>query len=123
MKHNRISRQRGLSLIGLILIGGLIAFLVFVGMRVSVTWMEYQEVKRAIDRSLSDAQTPGDIRAAFEKTRSVNQVTALTGNDLIIDRDKNGRFEVSFAYEKRVPLACPVYLLIEYQGSAKGNTR
>jgi hypothetical protein len=119
MMRSRITRQRGLTLIGLILIGSLLAFLLFISMRVSVTWIEYLEIKKAISRSLSGATTAGEIRAAFDKTRLVNDVTVLAGADLKIARDEDGGFEVSFAYEKRIPLAGPVYLLIEYAGSDK----
>jgi hypothetical protein len=123
MKLNRISNQRGLSLIGLLLVGGILAFLFFIGLRVTPTVTEYFEIKRAVERSARDAATPGDIRSAFDKNKNVGYIDSLSSADLEINRDKDGRFEVSFSYEKRIPLGGPVYLLIEYQGSAKGSTR
>ena len=123
MKHNRISRQRGFSLIGLMFFGGIIAFLIFTGLRIAPTVAEYYEIKRAVERSAREGSTPADIRSAFEKNKQAGYIESLSGKELQISRDQGGRFEVSFAYEKRVPLAGPVYLLIEYQGSAKGSTR
>jgi hypothetical protein len=123
MRLKRISNQRGLSLIGLLLVGGLLAFLFFIGLRVTPTVTEYFEIKRAVERSVKEAETPADIRTAFEKNKSAGYIDSLSSADLEINRDKDGRFEVSFSYEKRIPLGGAVYLLIEYQGSAKGSTR
>ena len=121
MKLKRISDQRGLSLIGLLFVGGLIAFLVFIALRITPTVTEYFDIKRAVERSASEGVTPGEIRAAFEKNKQAGYIESLSGNDLQISRDRAGRFQVNFSYEKRVPLAGSVYLLIEYQGSAKGS--
>jgi hypothetical protein len=121
MRFNRISNQRGLSLIGLLSVGGVLAFLFFIGLRVVPTVTEYFEIKRALARSVRGAETPGDIRTAFEKSKNAGYIESLSSADLEINRDKNGRFEVSFFYEKRIPLGGAVYLLIEYQGSAKGS--
>jgi hypothetical protein len=122
MRLKRISNQRGLSLIGLLLIGGLLAFLFLIGLRLTPTVTEYFEIKRAVERSVRGAETPDDIRTAFEKNKNAGYIESLSSADLQINRDKNGRFEVSFSYEKRIPLGGSVYLLIEYQGLAKGSS-
>jgi hypothetical protein len=46
----------------------------------------------------------------------------LTGKDLDIS-SVNGEVEVSFAYDKKIPLVGPASLLIEYQGSTARATR
>jgi hypothetical protein len=122
MQLNRYSSQRGLTLTGLLVVGSLVAFLVLLAARVTPAITEYFEIKRAVERSAKAGTTPAEIRAAFNNNKAVGYMDSLSGNDLQISRDNNGRLEVSFAYEKRIALGGPVYLLIEYEGSAKGNT-
>jgi hypothetical protein len=121
MPLNRLSSQRGLSLMGLLVVASLVALVVFIAVRVTPAMTEYFEIKRAVERSAKAGATPAEIRAAFDNNKAAGYIESLSGNDLEISRDNNGRFEVSFAYEKRIALGGPVYLLIEYAGAAKGN--
>lgn len=121
-RHPLRSSQVGLSLIGLLVIGALVAFLVVVALRVTPTVTEYFEIKSAVQRAAKAGGGPVDVRAAFEKYKAAGYITTLSGKDLEVTKDANNRLKVSFAYEKRIPLGGPVYLLIEYAGSAQGAT-
>lgn len=59
------------------------------------------------------------MRAAFNRQAEVGYIDAIDGKDL--DIVKNGDdTEISFAYQKTIPLGGPVSLLIDYAGST-GN--
>lgn len=120
MKAFYIKQQRGLSLLGLLLMGGIAGFFFLVAFRVFPTFIEYQSIQKAVERSAREGgETPAGIRASFERYKTTDYFDSVTGKDLNIAKDKNDRFVVSYFYEKRISLGGPVYLLIEYQGSSK----
>jgi hypothetical protein len=115
------ARQRGLSLLGLILLGVILVFGALVALKVFPTVTEFLAVKKAIVKARTDGADPAGIRNAFDKTAAIDDITAITGKDLDIQRASDGGFNVSFAYEKRIPLFGPASLLLDYRGEARGG--
>jgi len=120
--HAFARRERGLSLIGLILFGIVAVMLVVVGMRVLPTALEYVAVKRAISRVVtSGGVSAAEIQRSFDRIAAVDDIVSIKGKDLKIERD-GSNLTVSFRYEKRVPLYGPASLLLDYQGSASSGS-
>lgn len=116
--HAFARRERGLSLIGLILFGIVAVMLVVVGMRVLPTALEYVAIKRAIARVVTSGDvSAADVQRSFDRIAAVDDIVSIKGKDLKIERDGTN-LTVSFRYEKRVPLYGPASLLLDYQGSA-----
>jgi hypothetical protein len=61
------------------------------------------------------------MQKAFDASATVGYISAINGKDLIISRGENGETEISFAYEKKIPLVGPASLLLEYEGSTAKN--
>lgn len=112
--------QRGISLIGLLLTAIVVAFISLVVMRVVPTFVEYQNIKKAVVRAVSASGNNGAdaIRNAFDRSQAIDDFEAVSGKDLLIERGQNDQLKVSFAYEKRISLFGPVSLVIEYQGDS-----
>lgn len=113
--------QRGLSLIGLILLGVVLVFGAMVSLKVAPTVIEYLAVQRAVVKAAGDGQDPASIRAAFDRAAAIDDITSISGRDLQITRRPNGGFGVAFAYEKRIPLVGPASLLLEYRGDGNAS--
>lgn len=111
------SRQRGIGIIGLLFIAIIVGFFLLVGMKVFPTTMEYVAIKRAVAKSISAGNTARDIQLSFDRSAAIDDITSITGKDLVINKD-GPKTVVSFAYEKKVPLVGPASLLIEYKGSS-----
>ena len=112
-------RQRGLSLFGLLIAAALIIMVAIVAMRVVPSALEFMAIRGAVEKIVtSGATTPRDLQQAFDRFAAVDDITAIRGSDLIIEKLDTGTV-VSFAYEKRVPLMGPVSLLIDYHGSSR----
>ncbi|MBC7514651.1 MAG: DUF4845 domain-containing protein [Herminiimonas sp.] len=117
-------RQRGITLVGLIVVLAMLGMLGIVGLKVVPTVLEYHSIKRAINSARVNAVTVRDVQAAFDKQANAGYIDAITGKDLVIV--KNGSdFDVSFAYDKKIPLVGPASLLLEYEGSTvtSGNKK
>ena len=112
--------QRGITLIGLFFILVLVGMLAVVGLKVVPTVSEYFSIKKAIASVKASGTTVAEIRAAFDRQASVGYIDSISSKDL--DIVKNGdAIEVSFAYEKKIPLFGPVSLVIDYAGSTANN--
>lgn len=120
MRASRLpSRQRGLSLLGLLFWAVVIAFVAVVGAKVTPTVMEYYTVLRAVNKvAQSNPPTVAAARAEFNKIKQVEYSIQIDANDLEITKD-NDRVKVGFAYQREIELGGPVYLLLKYQGSSR----
>jgi hypothetical protein len=87
-----------------------------VAMRVFPAWAEYRSIKQAIAAAKATGGSNHEMQQAFERNAEINNITVIGSKDLVITRD-NGQAEISFAYEKRIPLAGNVSLLIDYAGT------
>jgi type II secretory pathway pseudopilin PulG len=115
-KHYVVGAERGVSLTGLIAVLAVLGVLAVLALKVVPTWAEYRSIQDGIEKAKANGGTVREMLSAFDKNASINNVTAVRGRDLVITRD-GGETEISFAYEKRVPLAGNVSLVIDYAGT------
>jgi hypothetical protein len=114
----RPQSQRGLGLITLLFFGGILVVLGLIAMQAFPSALEYVAVKRAVDKASREGNTPIEIQASFDRSAAIDDITSITGKDLLIEKDQQGT-KISFSYEKRIALAGPAVLLLEYKGTAK----
>lgn len=115
-KHYRINAERGVSLSGLIVVLIVLGAVALVAIKTAPAVIEYRAVKQSIARAKASGGSNREIQQAFDKNADVNSIDAIQGRDLVISRD-SGTPEVSFRYEKRVPLAGNVSLLFDFSGT------
>jgi type II secretory pathway pseudopilin PulG len=108
-----MGREAGVSLSGLIVVLIVLGFLAVLAMKVFPAWAEYRSIKNAIVQAKAAGGGTREMQQAFARNAEINNITAISSHDLVITRD-NGQAEVSFAYEKRIPLAGNVSLLIDF---------
>ena len=113
--------QQGLTVTALIAWAFVVIILTVLGVKVVPDVVEYTKIRSDI-RSVS--RDPGlkqasvqEIRAAFQRQANVDQISAISPQDLEIDRTPNGPV-ISFAYTKRISLGGPVSLVIDFAGSS-----
>ena len=112
----KATRQRGVTMFGLLFWAVIIGFLALIGMRVLPALNEYFTNKRAINKIATEGQTVPEIRAAFEKQKDIEySITTISAKDLVVTKE-NEKVVVSFAYDKEVELVKPVFLLIKFEG-------
>lgn len=112
--------QRGLTLIGLLFWGVLVAVTAVVGMKVFPTVLEYYTVQRVVDRiAAGNPATVPQVRQEFEHATIVEySIQSIKASDLIISKDGNDKVVIEFAWDKEIDLFGPVYLLIKYHGKS-----
>lgn len=112
--------QRGVTLIGLVFWGVLVASVALVAMKVLPTMNEYFTIQRAVNKlATSGGNTVPEIRKAFERQKDIEYaITSINAKDLEITKE-NERLVIKFAYDKEIELVEPVYLLIKYRGRSQ----
>lgn len=115
-KAYRINAERGVSLSGLIVVLVVLGALAIVLIRVVPAYIEYRAIKGAIVKAKATGGTVRDMRETFDKNADINNVSAISGRDLVISQD-GGDTEISFDYEKRIPLAGNASLLLDFSGT------
>ncbi|MCV2423077.1 DUF4845 domain-containing protein [Paucibacter sp. DJ2R-2] len=120
-RDQRLQRgQRGVSLFGLLFWAVVLAFGGVVVARVIPTVLEFYTIQRVVDRiAASNPSTVPAVRAAFETAQQVEySMVSIRSQDLVVSKE-NDKLQISFAYDKQVDLAGPVYLLIKYEGKSR----
>lgn len=114
-------KQSGVTLSGLLIAAVILAMLSLLGMKVAPEVMEYLSIKKAVKAVANDpgsSKSVSDVRKAFDRYATIDNITAITPQDLDVTKD-GGDLVVSFAYERRVPLFTNVSLLLYFEGSSK----
>lgn len=115
-------RQRGITLIGLLLWAIIVGFVALIVLRVVPTLNEYSTIQRAVNKIAKEgATTVPEIRAAFEKQKEIEySISSISGKDLAITKE-NDEIVIRFGYDKEIELMSPVFLLIKYRGQSSSN--
>jgi hypothetical protein len=108
-------RQRGVSILGIMLICAAIVLVAVLAMKVTPAYMEYGTIKKSLQATKdSGAKTVVDIQKAFQRNADINSISVISGKDLDITKEGND-IVVGFHYDKKIPLFANVSILIEFQ--------
>lgn len=110
------SRQRGLSIVGLIFFGGIIVVLLLVAAQLVPAITEYIAIERAVQKIKNEASTVPEIRAAFDRHAVIDDIKSINSKDLDITKD-NDRVVISYAYSYQMQLLDNVRLVIDFSGT------
>ena len=111
------SKQRGVSFIGILFVGGVLVFGGIVAAQVFPTLVEYQAINKAADKAKT-GNSVAEVRTIFDKAGQIDDIKAITGRDLEVTKEGD-KTVVAFAYSKEIHLGGPAYLLLKYTGRSK----
>lgn len=110
-------QQRGLTFVGLIVIGTLLAIAGIIGAQVFPTYLEYMAVQKAVQKAAVGA-TVAEVRSIFDKAATIDDIRTISGKDLTVAK-RGDRVVVSFDYVREIHLAGPGWLVMKYAGSSQ----
>ncbi|GJI90367.1 hypothetical protein RugamoR1_35300 [Rugamonas sp. R1(2021)] len=116
MMQAGLKRQNGISLVGLIIVLAALGFIGVLALKIVPTYTEYRAIQNAIVTAKATGGSVIEIQKSFDASATTGYISSITSRDLIIGKE-NGEMEISFAYEKKIPLVGPASLLLEYQGT------
>ncbi len=112
------SGQRGITFIGLLFIGGIIAVGGIIAAQVVPTLIELQAIHKAARKAAAEGGTVADVRNVFDKAAVIDDIKSVEGKDLNVTK-VGDKVVVSFAYEREIHLGGPAWLTLKYEGSTK----
>ena len=113
MKH----KQRGISFIGILFVGAIVAFSFVLGAQVVPTLIEFQAISKAATKATAGNTVP-EVRAIFDKAGQIDDIHSISGKDLDVTKEGD-KTVVAFAYTREIHMAGPAYLLLKYSGRSK----
>ena len=117
-RHPAPRRQSGLTLIGFSLVAGLLALIGVECLRAYPLYLEYYEIQKGLKRVAESGNDAVEVRKAFDKFASVNNITSITGQDVKVSRTDAG-VVASAAYYAWAHLVGNIYVVISFKASSR----
>lgn len=111
------SKQRGISFIGLLFVGGILAMTGVIAAQVFPTVIEYMAIEKAAQRATA-GQSVVEVRGLFDKSAEIDNIKSITGKDLEVTKEGD-KVVVAFSYQREIHLAGPAFLTLKYAGRSK----
>ncbi len=111
------SKQRGISFIGLLFVGGVLAMAGVIAAQVFPTVVELMAIQKAVQRA-SAGQSVVEVRTIFDKATEIDAISSITGKDLEVSK-QGDKVVVAFAYQREIHLVGPAFLTLKYTGQSK----
>jgi hypothetical protein len=111
------SRQRGATLIGMVVILGIIGFALYAAIRLTPLYFEYMAVVRAMEQvakeSSDGATSPQDLRNALQRRWDIEDIHSLETKDIEIKKSAKG-FTMRAWYRAEAPFVANVSMVADF---------
>lgn len=114
MKH----QQRGISFIGILFVGGILAFGGILAAQVLPTVMEFQTIRKTAHKAANTGSTVGEVKAIFDRAAIIDNISSIAGKDLEVTK-QGDKTIVTFAYTREIHIGGPAFLLLKYSGKSE----
>jgi hypothetical protein len=119
---NNLSRQRGISSAGVLLIAVLLGLFFTVGLKVGPLYVDHNLItglcQDLIDNGEANGMTVTEVRDRISSTLRINNVTDFDLNSIRM-RKENGEAIITVAYEKRVRLIANLDIVATFDESLR----
>ena len=111
-----MGKQRGVSLMGLIVSLAILGFLAVMGAKLMPAYIEFFTVKKmlsAMEQAGDLKGTVRDIRRSYETRNAIEDVKSVHGDDLEVSKE-GGETVVSVSWSTKVPLVSNVSACLDF---------
>jgi hypothetical protein len=113
--------QRGVSLVGLIVILFILIVVGIFSLKLIPAYMEFYKAQSAIEAIAADrarSSSVNEVRKAFDARATIDDIQAVKATDLEITKD-GPTVVITFSYRKEVPLFANVGLFVDFNGNSR----
>ena len=113
-------RQRGLSLLGMIISLALVAFVGLMAAKMLPSYIEYWNVRKMfaqMEKNGTVNSPPPQIRHEFDKLNAISDVRSIGGKDLEIS-NQGGQTVVSADWSVKIPMVANISACIDFSATA-----
>ncbi|HOB62215.1 MAG TPA: DUF4845 domain-containing protein [Candidatus Competibacteraceae bacterium] len=116
MKRSDFQRQRGMTILGMILVIIMVAFVALIGMKVIPMYIQYYSIKSTIESVRKEPMlaqmTPTDIQKAIDRRFTIGYVENVKASDLKIRNERNIRV-LELKYDDERELFYGLYVMLK----------
>lgn len=113
-----MSKQRGMGLIGNVMLISLIIFFATVLVRLGPTYVDNWSLDRVLSSLAEEAaakeMTPFEVREKMQRLFITNRIETLSTKEIKINREKR-KLVIDARYEKRVPLMANIDAVVRFE--------
>lgn len=110
--------QRGLTILGFLLVAAVVVIFAMVGFRVVPSYVEYYSVKKSLDDTMRgggvDPNNLGAFRKELARRLQTSYVENVQANDAVIQRNGT-QITAELAWERRLHMFGNAYILLEFE--------
>ncbi len=113
-------KQQGISLSGLMIWSFVLILVSIVGMKLIPAYIENATIKRTLLAVATESNlrtNNEEIRQSFNRRASIDNIKAINGQDIIIDK-KSDKVVLSTSYSVKIPLLANVSLYIDFTAAS-----
>ncbi len=115
-------RQRGVTMIGMLLIMGMAGLIGYAGLRLIPLYLNYIKVARSMNAAAaefkSDTPDQAAVRRSLDKHWQIEDITGVESKDVEIVKDDNG-LSLHVAYDDSAPYIANVSVTVHFDKSVK----
>lgn len=113
-------RQRGATLIGMLFIGIVVVLVALIVLKVTPMYLEYFSITKVMKAMAADpalnSMTPAEAKASFDRRAGIDNIKAVTGNDLEISKE-GGTTTVSASWSQTAKLFGNLSVIADFEAS------
>lgn len=117
-----VNRQRGMTMLGFVLIAILVGVIAYAGVRLAPAYLNQLKIRQALNglKTEFDGQAPTAkaLSAGIARRLEIDLVEFPTKQDFQINKTEDG-FHVSVSYEERVPYISNIFLVAVFDNSVE----
>ena len=118
--------QRGISIVGILMLAGLVGFIALMGLKIGPLYMEWGKVSSTLDGLVPELATKRatkrQISDMLKRRFDVNDVERVNLKEhLTIKRVKGGKMKITIAYEARAPLFSNLSVVAAFEKSVEAG--
>ena len=113
-------KERGLTIIGFLLVAAVTIIFIAVGARMVPAYVEYYSVQKSLEKSMADAKDPTslvDVRRAFTKYLQTDYIDSVNASDIDVQKVGN-EVTASIAWSRKLHLVGNVSLYLDFEAAA-----
>ncbi|MFZ5530817.1 MAG: DUF4845 domain-containing protein [Pseudomonadota bacterium] len=113
-----------MSLSTLLLLSIVLVVVSILGLRLVPPYIEYLSIQKVLTEVVNDPDArsgpPQNVRMAFSKRATINNITVINANDLAISRD-GGELVLSVSYPVKVEMVGNISVCIDFEATASSH--
>lgn len=111
------SRQRGATLIGIVVIMAILGFALYGGIRLVPLYLEYMAVARALEQTAKEhadgPTSPPQLRTSLDRRWTIEDIHSIAIKDIEIKKAGSG-FSMRAWYRAEAPFVANVSLVVDF---------